>query len=102
MGGAPAAPSGEFVGYEATVSGWNQIESLGAQLDAAYEAQIAALRANKADAQTIGMVARAREKNEIHMLAAGEAKSDWQNRQGAVKDVKDATGARGNEALHVN
>lgn len=101
-GGAPAVPSGEFAGFEATVSGWNQIESLGAQLDAAYEAQMAALRANKADSQTIGMVAQAREANEYHMMTAGEARGDWQSRQGAVKEAKDATGARGDEALHVN
>jgi hypothetical protein len=99
--GAAAIP-GEFVGYEATVAGWNEIERLGAELDAAYEMQMAALRGNKADNQTIGKVANAREKNEQHMLAAGEAKTDWETRQGAVKDVKDATGARGDEALHIN
>jgi len=103
--GSPAAaggtvPSGEFAGYEATLAGWQQIQSLSAQLDAAYEQQMAALRSLNADAQTIGRVAGCRAASEAHMAAAAAAASDWASRQGAVKEVKDATGARGDQAAH--
>ncbi len=98
----PAVPSGEFAGYEATVATWDQITSLSAQLDGAYEQQMAHLRGLNADAQTIGRVATAREANEVHMATAAAAAQDWSSRQGAVKEIKDATGARGDQALHDN
>ncbi len=98
--GTAGVPSGEFAGYEATAAGWNQIRSLSAQLDGAYERQMAALRALNADAATIGRVACCRQASETHMQAADAAAADWTSRQGAVKEIKDATGARGDQALH--
>jgi hypothetical protein len=101
-GNSPAVPTGEFGGYEATVAGWDNIGRHCAALDAAYERQMANLRALNADDATIERVARAREASEMHMVAAGEARTDWVSRQGAVKDTKDATGARGDQAMHDN
>lgn len=99
-GTGTVVPAGEYGGYEATVAGWEGIRRLAAQLDAAYEQQIAALRALNADSRTLTLVAAAREANELHAAAAADAHKDWVNRHGSVKEVKDATGARGDQAMY--
>lgn len=98
---APVVPT-EFTGYEATVAGWEAIQRLCAQLDAAYEQQIAALRTLNVDARTLTMIAHAREANDQHANAARAAHNDWVKRHGTVREAKAATGATGDQAVYEN
>lgn len=89
--------------------------------DAAYEKRIGVMRGLNVDEETIADQVRLREQNEKYLaalreniekasagaesarnrlLAATEARDNWVSRHGAVKDVKGATGAHGDEALY--
>lgn len=98
----------------------DEIEAL-EDADTAYERRIAGLRNLDVDDDTIGDVARLREQNEInlnvaretheklsaaaetnrtHLAAAREARDNLIARHGAVKETREATGARGDNALY--
>lgn len=92
--------TGDATGYEQILAGYESNIELLEQLDTGYEAQIAMLRAQNADDDTIGDVATMREANENQLTAARETRDNWVARHGAVYEAKVATGAEGDQALY--
>lgn len=95
-------PTGEYTGYEAAVANWNAIAQLSQQLLTHYEQIMAAYKGMNTDDQTIGRAAACHEAEEQHLTAVQAALRDFVTRHGAVKETKEATGARGDEAVYTS
>lgn len=95
-----SAPSGEYAGWEAETADWSNIQQMATQLVSALELKMSAYAGMNADAETINRIAAVREKAELTAQAASEFSDHRQATHGAVKEAKDATGAKGDESLY--